>query len=540
MENTHLHDELSRNSDRITVNTAFGPVTGGRAANGAGAFLEIPYALPPRRFEDPESLPKDFRYEEKDYIQEATYGVQPTNDGQARDTPFEDKVGLGKPSENPLFLNIITPPSFPTKKGFPVKIYIHGGFLQFGSPHSLGSQPQYVAAERGEVWVNIGYRLSAFGFLASDKPKISGNYGFKDQWLALKWIKSNIEAFGGNPNDIQLSGLSAGAHALHQILHYASHLPDGEDAPFHSAVLQSNAILTDPKTPKELRLQFEALCHALRLDPYAPDILTTLKDPVKTPWSSITHVIETDTLGHYGTFRGCLSEDWLPVSPGLMEWQRSGGLAEGLKAHGVKSIAVGDLAEEWYLYSIAHPIKSPRDIVPNLERYFPVDVVTNLMRRYKNLPDDASSEESQRLFGDILSCVQVHLPVRLFIRDLQAANFPVLRYEVRWTPEQNRTEGIFPRIIFSLYSYVTHGSDRCLWAFRLPNLTKEQVEITKRWLNRFFEELKTLEKEGKSSSGLKTVLALREDRTIGWDLDEKWDRLMSLRDILPGEKIAFL
>ena len=45
--------------------------------------------------------------------------------------------------------------------------------------------------------MNIGYRLSAFGFLASDKPKIDGNFGFKDQWLALLWVRDNISAFGG-------------------------------------------------------------------------------------------------------------------------------------------------------------------------------------------------------------------------------------------------------------------------------------------------------------------------------------------------------
>jgi Carboxylesterase family len=101
-------------------------------------------------------------------------------------------------------------------------------FLQFGSPHGLSSQAQYVAAARSEVWVNVGYRLSAFGFLACDEPNLSGNYGFKDQWLALEWVKANIAAFGGlfetncrrgyvidicplgDPEDIQVSGLSAG------------------------------------------------------------------------------------------------------------------------------------------------------------------------------------------------------------------------------------------------------------------------------------------------------------------------------------------
>ena len=74
---------------------------------------------------------------------------------------------------------------------------LRGSFLQFGSPHSLESQAQYVAAERSEVWVNVGYRLSVFGFLACDKPSIEGNFGFKDQWMAFEWIRDNIEAFGG-------------------------------------------------------------------------------------------------------------------------------------------------------------------------------------------------------------------------------------------------------------------------------------------------------------------------------------------------------
>lgn len=74
---------------------------------------------------------------------------------------------------------------------------LRGSFLQFGSPHSLESQAQDIAAERSQVWVHIGYRLSVFGFLACDKPRIEGNFGFKDQWMALEWIHDNIGAFGG-------------------------------------------------------------------------------------------------------------------------------------------------------------------------------------------------------------------------------------------------------------------------------------------------------------------------------------------------------
>ncbi|PPQ74026.1 hypothetical protein CVT24_012622 [Panaeolus cyanescens] len=528
----HLHDELARNPQRVKVATKFGDIVGGRANNGIDVLMlsivcaEVPYALPPKRFEDPVPLPSNFRYPAKEYIEESTYGAQPLNDGQAAGTPFVDKVGYGKPSENPLFLNIVAPPSFPEKRNFPVKVYIHGGFLQFGSPHGISGQAQFISAERSEVWVNIGYRLSVFGFLASDKPNLSGNYGFKDQWTALEWIKNNIEAFGGDPNNIELSGLSAGAHSVHQLLHHASRLPEGYKAPFQTVILESNAILADPKTQAELRPQFEALCNALDLDPNSPDTLDTLKDPKKVSWKSITHVIETEKLGKYGTFRGCLGDDgWLspkkpgsPVPESLMEWQRTGGFAHSLRARGVKAVVLGDLKEEWYLYSIAHPINGPADILPNLERYFSDYLSQKLIDAYPPLKENASKEEATRRYGDILSAAQVHLPARLLVRDLRAAGFPVVRYEIRWTPEQNRPLG-----------YVTHGCDRVLWALREPSLQGDQRDIAIAWLNRVYEELDTARSVGSNyRRPLTSVLTLKENKTIDWAEDARWDEMMEL------------
>ncbi|KAJ6485803.1 Alpha/Beta hydrolase protein [Mycena sanguinolenta] len=516
---THLHDEL-KTSPRIQVETKYGRITGGRAANGAAVFLEVPYALPPARFQDPKPLPDDFLYADREYTCELSYVVQPTNDGQAQDSPFQDKVGFGEPTENALFLNIVSPPSFPSTQGLPVRMYIHGGFLQFGSPHGLKSQAQYISAEQSEVWVNIGYRLSAFGFLACDKPAIKGNFGFKDQWLALEWIKENIGAFGGNPENIQITGLSAGAHSVHQLLHFASHLPQGVQAPFNSAVLQSNAIVCAPRTAEELRPQFQALCRALKIDPSSSDALSKLQE---VPASEITRVIETDAAGtEYGTFRGCLDGEWLPTSPNPMTWQRTGGFARALREKGIKSVLVGDLTEEWYLYSIAHPINSPKDIAPNLERYFPKEMVTALMPNYHGLPEDATSEASAKLFGEILSDSQVHLPIRMLVRDLHAADFPVLRYEIRWTPEELRKKG-----------YVTHGGDRALWALRVPNLTESQLEIARSWLTRVTEEREAIESAGKPLRGPKDILILAEDRGVEWTKDLQWDEKMRLLSALP-------
>lgn len=200
------------------------------------------------------------------------------------------------------------------------------------------------------------------------------------------------------------------------------------------------------------------MCRALNLDPSAPNIL---KDLVNVPWESITKVIETEVLGLYGTFRGCLADDWISVKPGPMAWQRSGELGRGLLAHGVKCVVIGDLTEEWYMYSIAHPIEGPQDILPNLERYFPTDLAKKFINELG--PPPADPKEAVKLFGEILSCGQVHLPVRIFAKDLAASGFPVLRYEIRWTPEQNRTEGkataprsYFLNFLFNIsYSQVT-------------------------------------------------------------------------------------
>ncbi|KAK0241157.1 hypothetical protein EDD85DRAFT_817828 [Armillaria nabsnona] len=128
--NKHLHDELATNTARVTVTTKFGSVTGGRASNGAAVWLEVPFALPPTRFADPVPLPEGWKYEEgKEYLTESKFAAQPTNNGQRGDTPQEDVGGFGNPTEDPLFVTIVAPPSFPAKRGFPVKVFIHGGCI---------------------------------------------------------------------------------------------------------------------------------------------------------------------------------------------------------------------------------------------------------------------------------------------------------------------------------------------------------------------------------------------------------------------------
>jgi para-nitrobenzyl esterase len=116
-------------------------------------------------------------------------------------------------SEDCLFLNVWTPGLDDKRR--PVFFWIHGGAFYMGA----GNEPfleEGVLARRGDiVVVSISYRLGAFGFLnlneiTGGKIPATGNEGLLDQVEALRWVKENIGAFGGDPDRITIGGFSAG------------------------------------------------------------------------------------------------------------------------------------------------------------------------------------------------------------------------------------------------------------------------------------------------------------------------------------------
>ena len=121
-------------------------------------------------------------------------------------------------SEDCLYLNIWTTAKT-TADALPVLIYFNGGGLMAGS----GSEPRYDGsslAKEGVIGVTANYREGIFGFFAhpeltaASDYKGSGNFGFLDQVAAIKWVKENIEAFGGDPNRITIVGESAGSFSV--------------------------------------------------------------------------------------------------------------------------------------------------------------------------------------------------------------------------------------------------------------------------------------------------------------------------------------
>jgi para-nitrobenzyl esterase len=139
-----------------------------------------------------------------------------------RRLPWTDEYMIpGATSEDCLFLNIWTPAKTATDN-LPVMVWIHGGGLREGSG-SIDVYDGEELAKKGIIVVNINYRVGLLGFLAhpwlttESSHEASGNYGFLDQVLALKWVQENIAAFGGDPNKVTISGQSAGSRSVHML-----------------------------------------------------------------------------------------------------------------------------------------------------------------------------------------------------------------------------------------------------------------------------------------------------------------------------------
>jgi para-nitrobenzyl esterase len=143
-------------------------------------------------------------------------------------------------SEDCLFLNVTTPAhSDGDDGGLPVWIFIHGGALVNGEGAAF--DPTVLVSTHNIVVVTINYRLGALGWLADpalDGNGIAGNYGLMDQQLAFKWVRDNIERFGGNPHRVTIGGESAGGLSTSSNL--ASPTAKGL---FHAAIIESGAYM---------------------------------------------------------------------------------------------------------------------------------------------------------------------------------------------------------------------------------------------------------------------------------------------------------
>lgn len=231
-------DEISKVEQAEEVKIQAGAVRGLQEGK-AIAFKGIPYAKPPsvqQRWKPPVSC------EENDCwtgtLNASQFGSICAQQDVLSTTGDAQSV-LG--NEDCLFVNVWTPKERPKGKLLPVLVFIHGGFLLYLSGNWRGIHPNpEMVVDMNIVGVSFNYRLNAFGFLAlrslaeASSTNTSGNYGFMDQILVLKWVKTNIEKFGGDPKSVTLLGSSSGGTSVLGLL--ASPNATGF---FHRAILMS-------------------------------------------------------------------------------------------------------------------------------------------------------------------------------------------------------------------------------------------------------------------------------------------------------------
>ncbi|XP_061434640.1 bile salt-activated lipase-like [Lethenteron reissneri] len=217
------------------VTTEWGNVEGRCVSTGllssVDVFKGIPFAAPPRPFSKPEPHPgwggtlKAYNY--RDRCLQTTMSQTDT-----------------RGSEDCLYLNVWVPHGIKVSRNLPVMVWIYGGAFIFGSSEGASLLDNFLydgqeLADRGKVIVvTFNYRLGPLGFLSTGDEHGPGNYGLWDQHAAIKWVKRNIRAFGGDPDNITIFGESAGGASVS--LQMLSPVNNGI---FHRAISQSGSAL---------------------------------------------------------------------------------------------------------------------------------------------------------------------------------------------------------------------------------------------------------------------------------------------------------
>lgn len=210
------------------VQTKSGKVQG-ITKEGVSSFKGIPFAAPPVG---------EFRWRPPQPVK--PWGEVRDASKYCADCPQRTWPGsTAVTSEDCLFLNVWTPATATESSKLPVMVWIHGGGFTGGSgagPESAGDS----FAKQGVVLITINYRLGRLGHFAfpalsqEHTEEFKGSYAYMDQIAALKWVKENIAAFGGNPDNVTIFGFSAGGVSVHSLLS----IPSAKGL-FHKAISHS-------------------------------------------------------------------------------------------------------------------------------------------------------------------------------------------------------------------------------------------------------------------------------------------------------------
>jgi para-nitrobenzyl esterase len=268
-------------------------------------------------------------------------------------------------------------------------VWLHGGGFNFGSvtgPRVDGTS----LARRGVVVVTFNYRLGALGFLAhpalsrESEHRVSGNYGLLDQIAALRWVRMNVAAFGGNPDNVTLFGQSAGASS--EVFLLVSPLARGL---FHRAIAQSLGSTAAGPKPR-LRVPYYGFEAAeARGSSAAPDIATLRALSVDEVLIRLPSRSETSTLGGLA---------YVPIVDGYVVPDDPARLM-GTDQQANIPLLIGHNADEGLFYA--------RDLPKTVEAFrgfvrtkFPGELADAVLARYPAATDAQVSVAAPLLDGD--------------------------------------------------------------------------------------------------------------------------------------------
>lgn len=365
----------------VRVKTADGTVEG-FTRDGVHRWRSIPYATPPvgpLRFQAPRP-PKPW------------LGVRDCHEFGVC-APQERRftlLGMGKfqpMGENCLSLNVVTPEGWDGAP-LPVMVFIHGGGYMFGS----SATPVYdgaALARRGCVYVSVNYRLGALGCvdlssLSTPDIRIESNLFLRDLVMALRWVRTNIAAFGGDPGNVTLFGESAGAHAVVTLLS----VPAAEGL-FTRAISQSSVIAfaQPPEVTSEFAARFAELLGGRGQQAAHRLIRASPAELVAAQTRMINEAAQSIWSGSpLGPVHG---DDILPLAP--LEALRCG------RAHRIPLI-VGHNADEARLFTRFLPLLPTTK--PRIEALLAEATPADRARIFAAYPDYPGTSACVRLGGD--------------------------------------------------------------------------------------------------------------------------------------------
>jgi len=384
------------------VRTRYGRVEGDRE-RGIQVFRGISYAAPPKdelRFRPPQ-VPDTWRgvREARDFG-DAAPQIGPAN----RLIRILVSAAGSTQSQDCLYLNVWTPAA--DSKRRPVLVWLHGGAFILGSGGTRLYGGGHLAKRGDVVVVTLNYRLGVLGFLswraiAGGEEAPPANLGLRDQIAALEWVRDNIDAFGGDPENVTLFGESAGAMSAGTLLG----TPRARGL-FHKAILQSGA--TANVSSRE---------HA---DAVAEDFARALAPGKATPSAvaalSVTEIMRAQAiaLARQGIVVGNLA--WQPCIDDdlLCEWPIDA-IAGGSSAD--VPVLIGTNRDEWKLFMTGDPkglAMSEKALLRRFRRALPgktvhqqrhsdiaINAYARVAGRHGRRPSDRwAAFQSDRLFHD--------------------------------------------------------------------------------------------------------------------------------------------